>query len=132
MTTAIERLYAEFLAATDRAARFASAEYKAHVAQLEKEICDNLATQGGSVTVGNINWALIEVAIGKDRLHYFKVLISHERNPDAPVVPTAPGSGFSFARRQPDISDVVLPVSVPGQKPFSRRATRSLCSRPMR
>jgi hypothetical protein len=117
--TAIERLYQEFLDATAKAARMAGVEYQQHVLRLEREICNHLASQGGTVTVGKIQWALMEVLIGRDRLSYFKVLIVHEHRAEATA-------GYSFARRAGDIVDPVRPVSA--QKPSLRRAAGRVAS----
>jgi hypothetical protein len=120
MTSALERLYAEFLEATDRSARAVSDEYKAHVLRLENDICIHLASQGGTVTIGRIQWVLVEVLIGRDRLAYFKTLIAHDRVEGA--------GGFSFERHQSDV-DIVLPVSAQmptlGRRKMLRPLSRS-------
>jgi hypothetical protein len=110
MTTAIERQYGKFLAATDKAARFVGAEYQAHVLSLEREICDQLAQQpGGAITVGRIQFALVVTIIGGEHLRYFKTLIAHETTAHEL-------GGFSFAKCETDILALASP-----EKPSLRR-----------
>jgi hypothetical protein len=103
--TTIEKLTAEFNAASDRAARFVGAEYQRHVLQLEREICDHLASQpNGTITVGRIQWALEIAIVEGERLRWFKTtpVDRDERR----CVDDDDG-GHTFAKRQLDINPPV-------------------------
>jgi hypothetical protein len=101
---AVLRLYEEFIEAADRAARSMDTDRR-HVAQLESDICAQLANQpGGVIVIGQVEFRLFIVTMGKEeRLSYFKVTVTRERIPD--------DGGHTFARRKTDIHDPVIPVS---------------------
>jgi len=112
MTSAILRLYQEFVDAADCASRSMDQDRR-HILRIEAEICAQLANQpDGTIITGNMHFRLHVVKIGKDQsLAYFVATVYQERSVDA--------TGYSFARRRPDGPDVI-PVSAQ-HRPSQRR-----------
>jgi hypothetical protein len=101
-TPSILRLYQEYCTASDKDARLMNGDRR-YVARPETEICAQLVNQpGGFLVIGEIEFKLFTVKIGKEQtLQYFKVVVRQEPKVD---------SGYSFARRENHIVDLVPPI----------------------
>lgn len=102
MTHNIERLYSDFVQASD-----VMVPNHVHVLQLEADICSLLAHErGGTFTANGTTWTLARVAIGKVRLNYFRV--TTVRHPESL---SDDWRGYSFKR--PGIPTDILPTAAP-------------------
>lgn len=92
----VERLYNDYVAASDAAAR---GRDRGRMLDIEKQLCAELARAQGHVTIRNAVFSLSVTIIDGQRLEYFKVVVREERR--------FSDVECTFPRRSTDVPDVI-------------------------
>jgi len=72
MTHVVERLYNDFINASDAAAQ--NHQARGRVLEIEKQLCTELAKEKGTIVIRNLRFQLSVVLVGGVRYEYFRVL----------------------------------------------------------